>query len=186
MITTYFKNKLTGHLVVLSLLALSPSCQNSSNNASTENQAVSNEAGKDITLEDLRIKGMKFKNLKPHKQDEPKIHRDPSALVTYNFGKENAHLKGIYLESFTSPNSSTDEASVSVYEYDSAEEAESAVNDPDFKDGHGSILTLGRFVIILYSSDDDVVDNYKQMSDFYFGKGAVLRKNDMDYIKRES
>lgn len=186
MIITYFKNRLTSHLVALLLVALMPSCQNSTSDTSTENQTAGNEAGKDLTLEDLRLKDLKFKNLRPYKQNESKIHRDASALVTYNFGKENAHLKGVYLESFTSPKNTTDEAAVRVYEYDSAAEAESAANDPDFKDGNGSILTLGRYVIILYSRDDDDEDNYKQMSDFYFDKGAVLRKNDMDYIKRES
>lgn len=184
--TSFFKTRLTGQLVALSLMAFTVSCQNKTNNPGKETQTLSKEVGKDLSLEDLRLKGMNFKNLKPHKQNEPKIYRKASDLLTYNFGEENIHLKGIYRESFTSPKNTMDEASVSIYEYDTVEEAESAVNNPDFKDGNGSLLTLGRFLIRLYSRDDQIEENYQQMADFYFNKGAVLRKNDMDYIKKES
>jgi len=116
--TAFFKNRLTSQLLALSLMAFTVSCQNKTSNPSKETQTISKEVGKDLTLEDLRLKGMKFKNLKPHKQNEPKIYRTPSALATYNFGEENSHLKGIYIESFTSPKNTMDEASVRIYEYD--------------------------------------------------------------------
>lgn len=178
-------NIFTRKFYILLLLIFIFSIVSCENKKSDPNDTIIKEFGKQLSLEDLMLKGMRFQNLKPLKKSGLKIHRTPKELITYNFGTENIHLKGIYIESFVSDQNEMDEATVQIYEFDSTDEVNNAANNDDFKYANGSMLTLERFLIVLSSMDDNDEDNYKQMSDFYFDRGAVLIKNDMDYIKRK-
>ncbi|AOM80203.1 hypothetical protein [Pedobacter steynii] len=174
------------NLLTLTLALFSVGCINSVDK-SAQADTIAKEAGRESTLEDLRLKGIKFKNARPYKENENKIHRDPAEIIRYNLGRDNVHLKGVYSEFFMVPGHNLDEVSVEVYEYSSPDEMEKGLKVFREDGINGSMMSLGRFLIVLNSTDDITADenNMKVMSDFYFDRGAVLRVNELDRIKRK-
>ena len=174
------------NLLTLTLALLCVGCINSVDK-SAQADTIAKEAGRESTLEDLRLRGVVFKNARPYNENENKIHRDSSGIRRHNLGRDNQHLKGVYSEFFMVPGHNLDEVSVEVYEYSSPEEMEKGLTTFREDGITGSIMSLGRFLIVLNSEEGITADenNIKVMSDFYFDRGAVLRVNELDRIKRK-